>query len=108
MATITGTSGNDTLNGTSGDDTLNGLGGNDELFGSGGNDFYDGGTGSGDTLNLKFTSTATVVDFAAGTISGGFTGTFVNMEYVNAGDGNDRLIGTVGIQNLSGRAGNDT
>ncbi len=108
MATINGTSSNDTLNGTSGDDTLSGLGGNDELVGSGGNDFYDGGSGSNDTLELKFTATPTVVDFGAGTISGGFTGTFVNMERVVSGDGNDSLIGAAGAQNLSARAGNDT
>ena len=105
---INGTSGNDTLTGTAGDDTLNGLGGNDELVGSGGNDFYDGGSGNNDTLNFRLTSTPMVVDFGAGTISGGFTGTFVNMERVLSGLGDDSLIGTAGAQNLSGRAGNDT
>ena len=107
MATITGTSGNDTLTGTSGDDTLQGLGGNDTLVGSGGNDFYDGGAGS-DTLDLRATTTGTVVSFADGTISGGFNGTFVNMERVLAGNGNDSLTGGDGADNLSGRAGNDT
>jgi len=55
MATINGTSGNDTLNGTSssdkiygfeGDDTLNGNGGNDQLDGGTGADAMSGGTGS--------------------------------------------------------------
>ena len=108
MATINGTSGNDILNGTSSDDTLNGLGGNDELVGSAGNDFYDGGTGNSDTVNLRAAATPVVVDFGAGTIAGGFTGTFVNIERVIASNGNDHLIGAAGAQNLSGMAGNDT
>lgn len=45
LATIDGTSGNDTLNGTTGDDTINGLGGNDAIFGGKGNDTINGGDG---------------------------------------------------------------
>jgi Ca2+-binding RTX toxin-like protein len=110
MATVNGTSGNDSLNGTSGNDTLNGLGGNDALAGSGGTDFYDGGTGS-DTLDLRATSTGTTVSFASGvmgTFGGGFTGSFVNMERVLSGNGADSLIGGNGNQTLSSRGGNDT
>jgi Ca2+-binding RTX toxin-like protein len=107
VATINGTAGNDTLSGTPGNDTINGLGGNDTLVASGGTDFYDGGAGS-DTLDFRATSTGLVVDFSAGTLSGGFSGTFVNMQRVLAGDGADSLIGGVGGQNLSARAGNDT
>jgi len=105
--TITGTSGNDTLTGTAGDDTLQGLGGNDELVGSGGTDVYDGGSGL-DTLNFRLTSEALNVDFAAGTVSGGFNGTFSNMERVLSGNGNDSLTGSSGADNLSGRGGADT
>ena len=83
MATVNGTSANDTLNGTSGNDTLNGFGGNDALVGSGGTDFYDGGTGR-DTLDLRATAVGVVVSFADGTISGGFSGTFINIERVAA------------------------
>jgi Ca2+-binding RTX toxin-like protein len=50
MATINGTSGDDTLNGTSSADIINGLGGNDTLNGNGGNDRLDGGTGA-DTMS---------------------------------------------------------
>lgn len=50
MATITGTSGDDTLNGTSGADLIFGLAGNDILNGNGGNDQLDGGTGA-DTMS---------------------------------------------------------
>jgi Ca2+-binding RTX toxin-like protein len=45
VATINGTSGDDTLNGTDGDDTINGLGGNDSLAGGSGVDTIDGGDG---------------------------------------------------------------
>ena len=101
MATITGTSGNDTLNGTSGDDTILGLGGNDALITLGGTDFYDGGTGT-DTLDLGLAGPAGVtVSFAEGTISGGFSGTFVNIERLLATGGADSLIGAAGNQNLS-------
>lgn len=107
MATINGTAGNDSLVGTSGDDTLNGFGGSDTLVGSGGIDRYDGGSAS-DTLDLRATAASVVVDFAAGTINGGFHGTFLNMERVLGGNGHDSIIGASGAQNLSGRTGNDT
>ena len=107
MATITGTSGNDSLTGTSGNDTLSGLGGNDTLVASGGTDFYDGGTGT-DTLDLRMTSAGITLSFANGTTSGGFSGTFINIERVLGSDGADSLIGASGNQTLSGRGGNDT
>jgi len=50
MATIIGTSGNDTLNGGSGHDLIFGLAGDDILNGNGGNDQLDGGTGA-DTMS---------------------------------------------------------
>jgi Ca2+-binding RTX toxin-like protein len=107
MATITGTSGNDVLNGTSGDDTILGLAGNDTLNTIGGTDFYDGGTGN-DTFDLAIAGAAGVtVSFAAGTISGGLSGTFVNIERVLGTGGADSLIGAAGNQNLSAKGGND-
>ena len=107
MATISGTSGSDTLTGTSGNDTLNGLGGNDMLVGSAGTDFYDGGAGF-DTLDLRLTTAGVTVSFASATISGGFSGSFANIERVLAGNGSDSLIGAAGAQELSGRKGSDT
>lgn len=107
MATISGTSGSDTLTGTSGNDTLSGLGGIDMLVASGGTDFYDGGAGF-DTLDVRATLTGVVVNFSDGSISGGFNGTFVNMERVLGGNGGDSLIGAAGAQEFSGRKGNDT
>lgn len=49
MATINGTSGNDTLNGTSTADKIYGFEGDDFLNGGGGNDLLDGGLGA-DTM----------------------------------------------------------
>ena len=45
MATINGTSNNDSLLGTAEDDVINGLGGQDQIAGSGGDDVIDGGEG---------------------------------------------------------------
>jgi Ca2+-binding RTX toxin-like protein len=89
VATINGTAGNDTLSGTSGNDTINGLGGND-LFLAGGSsgggaDVIDGGTGI-DSIEFRERATsAVVVDFVAGTITGGGSGTisFTSVERVD-------------------------
>lgn len=85
MATIQGTSGNDSdlagtteadkIYGLAGDDLLTGDTGNDELYGGDGNDGLDGSDGN-DTLN--------------------------------GGNGNDGLNGSIGNDQLYGLAGNDT
>lgn len=106
-AVVNGTSGSDTLQGGAGNDTLNGLGGNDTLVASAGTDFYDGGAGS-DTLDVRATMTGVTVNFASGTISGGFSGTFANLERVLGSNGGDSLIGAGGAQTLSSRMGDDT
>jgi Ca2+-binding RTX toxin-like protein len=107
VANLSGTSGNDSLVGTAGDDTLSGLGGNDTLLGSGGTDFYDGGAGS-DMLDVRAASAGVSINFANGTIGGGFNGTFVNVERALGSNFADLLIGAAGGQNLSARGGNDT
>lgn len=112
MATISGTTSNDTLSGTAGDDTINGLEGNDLfLAGStGGNDVINGGAGR-DSIEFKTRATsAIVVDFVAGTITGGSTGTisFTGIERIVTGDFNDQLIGNGAGQTLTGQGGSDT
>ena len=107
MATITGTAGNDSLVGTTGNDTISGLGGNDTLNGNGGTDFFDGGTGF-DSIDLRANAAPLVINFGTGTISGGVSGTFTGIERVQAGTGNDSLLGAAGGQNLAGQGGNDT
>jgi len=112
MATINGTTGNDTLSGTAGDDTLSGLEGNDLfLAGStGGNDVVNGGAGR-DSIEFKTRATsAIVVDFVAGTITGGSSGTisFTSIERMVTGDFNDQLSGNSAGQTLTGQGGSDT
>ena len=109
MATINGSASNDTLAGTTGDDTINGLGGNDLVNASGGNDLIDGGAGT-DSIEYRTATSAMVVDFAAGTITGGGTGTisFTSIERVLGGVFADRMSGNAAGQNLTGKGGNDT
>ena len=112
MATINGTTSNDTLSGTAGDDTINGFEGNDLfLAGStGGNDVINGGGGR-DSIEFKTRATsAIVVDFVAGTITGGSTGTisFTSIERVVTGDFNDQITGNAAGQTLAGQGGSDT
>lgn len=75
MASITGTSGDDTLTGTSSNDTIRGGAGNDSitggggvdaLYGDAGNDFIDGGTGA-------------------------------DLYYYNVGDGQDTIVSSGGL-----------
>ena len=109
---INGTSGNDTLTGTAGDDTINGLGGND-LFvagSTGGDDVVDGGAGR-DSIEFKERATSAItVDFVAGTITGGSSGTisFTNLERILTGNFNDTLTGNGASQTLTGQGGADT
>ena len=114
MATINGTAGNDTLIGTSDSDTINGLAGNDLFLAggstSGGADVIDGGSGL-DSIEFKERATSgVVVDFVAGTISGGGSGTisFINVERVVTGNFNDSLSGNAAAQTLTGQGGADT
>ena len=109
---INGTSGNDTLTGTVGNDTINGLGGNDVVLGgsSGGADVINGGAGRDSIEFAGRATSAMVVDFAAGTITGGSAGTisFTGVERVVAGNFNDSLAGSAGSQTFAGQAGADT
>jgi Ca2+-binding RTX toxin-like protein len=109
---IVGTSGPDTLTGTSGNDTINGLEGNDLfLAGStGGNDVINGGAGR-DSIEFKERATSAItVDFVAGTISGGSSGTisFTSIERILTGNFDDTLTGNGASQTLTGQSGADT
>jgi Ca2+-binding RTX toxin-like protein len=83
MATIIGSSGNNTLRGGNGRDLLRGLSGNDTLLGLGGEDILDGGNGQ-DTLD------------------GGNRN-----DTLDGGSGNDSLNGGSGADTLRGGDGND-
>ena len=129
---LDGGAGNDTINGDDGDDTILGGLGNDSLnagygvdsvLGGDGNDTINPGTGgfqSGEVFDggagtdlLEFGTYANHyrVDLSLGqfdTISGGFLSTLTNIENVNAGSGNDSIIGSTAGNVLDGGAGNDT
>ncbi len=83
MATINGTSNNDTINGTESDDIINAGSGDDTVAGGVGDDQIDGGDGND-------------------TISGG-----VGNDSISGGQDNDTLTGDSGNDTLSGDGGND-
>ena len=93
MATITGTSGNDTLTGTSRADSIFAQGGNDLVNGGGGDDTI-GGAGGSDTLNG---GTGNDVVFGSNGI-----------DRINGGSDNDDLFGGGGNDTINGDAGADT
>ncbi len=119
MATITGTSGNDSLVGTGADDDIFGQGGDDTLIGGGGNDFFHGDAGNdsivgGAGLNdWAFYDGATAAginaNLATGLVTGGFgNDTLVGIERIGGSILNDTITGDGNNNWLQGRAGDDT
>ncbi|HMI95583.1 MAG TPA: calcium-binding protein [Micropepsaceae bacterium] len=113
---IDGGAGNDSIDGGAGNDTINGGGGADTSIGGAGNDYIyavigtpesiDGGTGV-DTLNTTAFAGNYVVNLATGATN--FAGeSFINMENLISGAGNDSLTGTAGVNKIDGGAGNDS
>jgi Ca2+-binding RTX toxin-like protein len=90
---FTGSSFADTVTGSTADNTLNTGDGNDTINGSSGTDTIDGGTGT-DTLNYTtFNQTTTITTTSvAGLLSG--TDTYLNIENINTGAGNDTFTAT--------------
>ena len=82
------------LTGTPGADFLYGLGGDDWFYLTKGADHIDGGEGY-DRIDLRALSQAVTVNADEGIAYGAEIGqtTFVNIERVHGGDGNDTLIG---------------
>lgn len=128
MATITGTSGNDTITPTlvtpgvtggtpsNAADTINGGAGNDLLAGGGGNDTLDGGTGT-DTADFSANATgvtATIDGAGNGTATSVSSGndTLLGIERLRGSDFADSLTATAApvgtTARLYGRGGNDT
>ena len=131
---INGGVGNDTLNGDDGNDVIVGGGGADVVNGGNGNDTLTGGFGVGaavsggagndlifqvngtpesidggtgiDTLNTTAFAGNYVVNLGSGGTN--FAGeSFINMENLIAGVGNDILTGTAGANTIDGGAGSD-
>src|SRR6185436_7789155 len=113
--TLTGTTGANTINGGDGDDIINGGGGSDTSLGGNGNDYIfavlgtpesiDGGAGV-DTLDTTAFTGDYVVNLATGLTN--FVGeSFINMENLISGVGNDTLTGTTGANTINGGDGDD-
>ncbi len=100
---ITGGTGRDRIDAGAGNDTviIRELDGPDEEV--------DGGAGIDTLLLTDFTSDV-LIDFSNGNVSSnvGDSGTIFNFERVEAGAGNDILIGDSNDNGLAGGAGNDT
>ena len=117
MATITGTSGNDSLNGTVDADTIFGLAGDDTILGGDGNDRIDGGIGN-DSLNggtgintVDYSGSATLVNvnLLTGLATGGYgADTLVNFQNIIGSALGDSLTGNTGNNVLTGGGGADT
>ncbi|MEF8756311.1 MAG: DUF4347 domain-containing protein [Accumulibacter sp.] len=110
--------GDDLLQGGAGDDILDGRGGVDALLGGPGNDHLDGGAGNDlmdggegwDSIYFKEAVQSIVVDLDAGTASGADIGLdqLVDIEGVNATNGNDTVIGDARDNAVNGLDGDDS
>lgn len=124
--TLRGGNGNDTLDGGTGNDVLQGDAGADRLFGGAGLDTLNGGTGNDvllggrdadkliggggtDTASYADSATGLRVDLSDAARNTGFAkgDTFVSIENLQGGRGNDNLTGDTGNNRLLGGAGND-
>lgn len=121
--TISGTSGADALIGGLGNDTLLGIGGADRMDGGGGDDRivagseardgeFDGGEGN-DTLDLSEFTDPINVNFESGTAfvigtNDQIAETFVNIEGVISGSGNDVIVGSSDANTIDGGGGSDS
>ncbi|HEV7256531.1 MAG TPA: Ig-like domain-containing protein [Bosea sp. (in: a-proteobacteria)] len=99
----------ETVIGGAGDDVLIGDDGDNRFVASAGHDLIDGGAGF-DTLDLSAATGPVSVDFAGGKASGAGIGTtsFVNIEKLLFGTGDDVVTGGNGDDAFDGGAGHDT
>ena len=133
MATLSGTSSNDTLSGTDAADSISGLAGNDYLSGNSGNDTLLGGDGDdrlmggagndsidggadgqyfhyGDTVDYAGSTTGVDVNLTTGLATDGLGGTdtLLNIEHIIGSAFADRLVGNSRNNLFMPGAGNDT
>jgi len=106
MATINGTTGDDTLNGTDSNDTINAFGGTDTINGFSGDDTIDGGNGND---NINGGDGRDYIHGGAGNdvIHAGDTNNFLFPEYIWDEAGNDTVYGEGGQDWFYGSAGDD-
>ncbi len=105
---IDGGAGDDSIFAAAGDDVIDAGAGDDTILADLGDDVIDGGEGF-DTLFLAQATGPVTVDFAAGKVSGEGIGSdsFMNIEKLLFGAGNDIVIGNNGDDAFDGGAGND-
>ncbi|MBA3653472.1 MAG: hypothetical protein H0W70_04690 [Actinobacteria bacterium] len=111
VATIIGTSGDDSIYGTPGPDVIVGLGGNDDVYGQGGDDVICGGTGldniyAGDGNDRAFGEAG--ADTLYGQAGNDFLSGGSENDYLYGGDGDDTLDGGPQSDQCYGMAGNDS
>jgi Ca2+-binding RTX toxin-like protein len=105
---LVGDAGNDTLKGGERDDVLYGGDGNDSFAGGSGDDVLDGGAGY-DWVDLTSVGIGTWVDLrdAGRQATGEGYDSFISIEAVITGDGNDLLMGNKDGNTFLASAGND-
>lgn len=107
--TLVGEDGNDYLTGHGGDDVLRGLAGNDILRGGDGADILDGGTGR-DRADYLGSTVGFLADLQSTAMNTGDAAadTFISIEDLRGGGGNDDLRGDARANRLDGHGGDDT
>jgi hypothetical protein len=114
LATIIGTTGNDTIVGTQGDDVIAGLSGNDQIAGLGGNDIICGNAGEDKDVTggegddeLYGGPDDDVLLGDPAVLSDDELVFFAGEDKLSGGDGNDQLYGFAGNDQLWGGEGDD-
>lgn len=104
---LSGGGGADVISGGAGNDTLLGGSGNDILDGGSGNDIFNGGTGS-DTASFNGKAALKLdLNLRTAQKTGYGTDTFISIENVMGGNGNDVVKGNAAANIILGGAGRD-
>ncbi|MEW6550984.1 MAG: hypothetical protein AB1389_02545 [Campylobacterota bacterium] len=109
--TIIGSDYADTFKGSTTDDTFMGGIGDDWFIGSQGSDYYQGGSTSSDTVDYSGATTDLNIDINDGAkyINSFYgTHTFIDINGIVGGSGDDTLTGNSGRNTLVGGSGDDT
>jgi len=117
VETVDGGGGTDTLLGNGGANTLRGGAGNDAVDGGGGSDVVEGGPGA-DQLNrgpdfdlVRYSDaggqTIALDDIANDGVAGELDNVHSDIEDVDAGPGNDTVVGSESVNTLAGGDGDD-
>ncbi len=105
---IDGGADNDRIEDGPGNDTAMGGSGDDLFIGSSGRDHYDGGSGD-DTLAYSDDTVGVTASLVSGTGAGGHAAndTFIDIENLTGGAGNDDLTGDDNVNRIRGAGGDD-